>query len=424
MELDHLLRYCLEKGASDLHLKVGSTPFMRLHGELVPLAENIPALTREQMESMTSKSLDSRQMRIFEEKKEVDVAYAVRGIGRFRINIFRQRGSISMVIRTITMEVPSLQQLGLPPILAALAEQERGLILITGVTGSGKSTSMASMISHINRHKRKHIITIEDPIEFLIRDQNCIITQRELGVDTQSFAAALKAAMRQDPDVLMIGEMRDRETIETALMAAETGHLVISTLHTKDSKETIHRILSYFPADHHEHIRSLLAANLRGILSLRLAKRKNRQGFLPVAEILINNTRISDLILRAAPGESILQAIEESSVTYHMRSFDQSLVELVRNDKITREEALRLTNNTADFELRLKGLNPRGEQEWQDYHSEEAISPGSGSLSDDWDHIPKLELEEVLENDPDDPAAEEEIRSKKDPLRDFLKNRK
>lgn len=407
MELDHLLRYCIEKGASDLHLKVGTTPFMRLHGELLPLAPNIPQLSREYIEDLAIKILDERQRHMFEECKEIDIAYAVRGIGRFRINIFRQRGSVSMVIRTISIDVPSLRQLGLPDVLKDIANNERGLILITGVTGSGKSTTMASIISQINNTKQKHIITIEDPIEFLLRDNKCIISQRELGVDTTSFSKALKAAMRQDPDVILIGEIRDKDTIETALMAAETGHLVISTLHTKDTKETISRMLSYFPSGNHSHIRNLLAANLKAIISLRLAKRKDKAGFVPVSEILINNSRISDMILQGSSAEQFNDAIEESAITYKMQTFDQNLVDLVNADKISREEAFRITNNRADFELRLKGLNPKGEKEWQEYHkAEDDDTVHHKSHRDEWDNIPELELD--LESLPSESESQED----------------
>ncbi|MEC9283857.1 MAG: PilT/PilU family type 4a pilus ATPase [Bdellovibrionota bacterium] len=423
MELDHLLRYCIEKGASDLHLKVGTPPYMRLHGELLPLAPNIPQLSREYIEDLAVKILDERQRHMFEECKEIDIAYAVRGIGRFRVNIFRQRGSVSMVIRTISIDVPSLRQLGLPEVMKDIANNERGLILITGVTGSGKSTTMASMISQINNTKHKHIITIEDPIEFLLRDNKCIISQRELGVDTTSFSKALKAAMRQDPDVILIGEIRDKDTIETALMAAETGHLVISTLHTKDTKETINRILSYFPPGSHTHVRNLLAANLKAIISLRLAKRKDKAGFVPVSEVLINNSRISDMIMQGSSAEHFNDAIEESAITYKMQSFDQNLVELVHSDKITKEEAFRITNNRADFELRLKGLNPKGEKEWQEYHKEdgEENTVNRKAHRDEWDNIPDLELD--LDSFPQESEVQEEPTDSKSSGKGFFRGK-
>lgn len=387
MELDHLLRYIVEKGASDLHLKNGSPPIMRLHGELVPVAENIPIIQSNILEGMAVKILDERQRHIFEEEKEIDTSYAISGIGRFRVNLFRQRGSVSMVIRAIAHDVPSTRQLGLPDIVNKIAAFERGLILVTGVTGSGKSTTMASMISVINRNFNKHIITIEDPIEFLIRDQKSIVSQRELGTDTTSFSKALRAALRQDPDVILIGEMRDKDTIETALMAAETGHLVISTLHTKDAKETIHRILSFFPSDAHNHVRNLLANNLKSIVSLRLAKCKNKEGFVPAVEILLNNARVASMIADPEETNRIVDAIEENSVSTGMQSFDQHLIELVKDEKISKDEALRLTNHQDDLELRMKGLTPKGEKEWQDFHESDDGHTGI------WDDLPDLELD-------------------------------
>lgn len=392
MDLDHLLRYVMEKGASDLHLKHGTPPMMRYHGELVPVAENVPELSRDYIEDLAIKILDDRQRHLFEEEKEIDISYAIRGIGRFRVNIFRQRGSVSMVIRAIAFDVPSLRQLGLPDVVASIAKKERGLILVTGVTGSGKSTTMASMISLINREFNKHIITIEDPIEFLIRDQKSIISQRELGTDTNSFSKALRAALRQDPDVILIGEMRDRDTIETALMAAETGHLVISTLHTKDSKETINRILSHFPSDHHQHIRNLLASNLQGIVSLRLAKKKNGSGFIPAVEVLLKNARIGDMIKDQSQTHRILEALEESSMSYGMQTFDQHLIELVKSETIDLDEAKRLTNHPEDFELRMKGLKPTGEKEWQEYHDNQEEDSGQ-TKSNIWEDEPEIKLE-------------------------------
>jgi twitching motility protein PilT len=416
MELDHLLRYIVEKGASDLHLKNGSPPIMRLHGELVPVAENIPVIQSNVLESMAVKILDERQRHHFEEEKEIDTSYAISGIGRFRVNLFRQRGSVSMVIRAIAHEVPSTRQLGLPDVINKIAAFERGLILVTGVTGSGKSTTMASMISVINRNFNKHIITIEDPIEFLIRDQKSIITQRELGTDTTSFSKALRAALRQDPDVILIGEMRDKDTIETALMAAETGHLVISTLHTKDAKETIHRILSFFPSDTHAHIRNLLANNLKSIVSLRLAKRKNKEGFVPAVEILLNNARVASMIIDPDETNRIVDAIEENSVSTGMQSFDQHLIELVKTEMISKEEALRLTNHQEDLELRMKGLTPKGEKEWQDFHESDEGHTGI------WDDLPDLELD--LDSDSESGKLEKAGKADKNKVSGFGFRRK
>jgi twitching motility protein PilT len=363
MTLTEILTLAIQNGASDVHLKAGLVPVVRKHGKLRPLRQNDQPLTASQVEEMAMSILDEAQKEHFLKYKEVDVGHGISGLGRFRSNIFRQRGSVRMVIRNIPFNVPSIHELNLPEIIGRIAENERGLILVTGITGSGKSSTLAAMINHINHKENTHILTIEDPIEFLIRDRKSIISQRELGQDTMTFGAALKAALRQDPDVILIGEMRDRETIETALKAAETGHLVLSTLHTTDARETVNRILSVFEPHQQSQIRRTLASVLKAVISLRLARRKDKTGFVPAVEILIANQRVKELIEDPEKTKDLLTVLEESRETMGMQSFDQSLLELLAKDLIHFEEALRLSNNPGDFRLRTSGVASAGQ--WQ-----------------------------------------------------------
>ncbi|MCB0378570.1 MAG: PilT/PilU family type 4a pilus ATPase, partial [Bdellovibrionales bacterium] len=299
----------------------------------------------------------------FDHLKEIDLGYGVKGVGRFRVNIFQQRGSIRIVARVISDKVPEIEDLNLPQVVLDVANRERGLILVTGATGSGKSTTLAAMIQHINLHKNKHIITIEDPIEFLIRDHRSLISQREIGLDTTTFAAALRAALRQDPDVILIGEMRDKETIETALVAAETGHLVFSTLHTYDAQETINRILAVFEPHQQLQVRRQLAATLRAVISQRLATRKDGKGVIPVIEIMVNNARIREMIEDPEKTNLITEAIETSAKETGMQSFDQSLLDLVFNKSISLKEALTLSNHPDDFYLKYTGIKSGHDQQ-------------------------------------------------------------
>lgn len=356
MNLVEILSLALKKNASDVHLKAGLVPVIRRHGKLRPLEQGLPQLTSTQIEDMAMGILDEEQKRTFVNHKEVDVGYGVTGLGRFRINIFRQRGSVRMVIRNIPFNVPSLAELNLPDILTQITDSERGLILVTGVTGSGKSSTLAAMIDQINNTQNAHILTIEDPIEFLIRDRKSIISQRELGLDTTTFGAALRAALRQDPDVILIGEMRDKETIEIALTAAETGHLVLSTLHTVDAKESINRILAVFEPHQQDQIRRQLASTMKAVISQRLARRKDKSGFVPAVEILLNNQRVKEMIEDPERTKDLHIAIEEGKDHWGMQSFDQSLMELLSKDLIEYDEALKLTNNPEDFQLRAAGI--------------------------------------------------------------------
>jgi twitching motility protein PilT len=357
--LDEILQVATERKASDVHLKAGVVPVVRRHGRMLPLSKKWKPMTAAQLAGFAEQLIKSEEDRTkFQHFKEVDLGYGVKGVGRFRVNVFLQRGSVRIVARIISDEVPQFENLNLPAIVQKIAFRERGLVLVTGVTGSGKSTSLAAMINHINTNKNKHIITIEDPIEFLIKDHKSLVTQRELGLDTTNFSTALRAALRQDPDVILIGEMRDRETIETALIAASTGHLVFSTLHTFDAQETINRILGVFESHQQDQIRRQLASTLQAIISQRLAFRKDGQGVIPAVEILINNARIKEMIEKPEKTKMISHAIETSAKGTGMQTFDQSLLRLIKNDIITLKEALKLCNHPDDFYLKYSGIAP------------------------------------------------------------------
>ena len=399
MELVEILTTAMRKQASDVHLKAGLVPVIRKHGKLRPLQQGMHQLTSQNLERMAYQVMDEAQRAYFEKYKEIDIGYGVPGLGRFRVNVFKQRGSIRMVIRNIPFGVPTIQDLGLPDIVAEIANSERGLILVTGITGSGKSSTLAAMIDHINQTQNCHILTIEDPIEFLIKDRKSIISQRELGADTTSFSLALKSALRQDPDVILIGEMRDSETIETAMVASETGHLVLSTLHTMDAQETINRILAAFEPHQHEQIRRQLASVLRAVISQRLARRKDGTGFIPAVEILINNQRVRETIEDATRTSELRNIIEDSRATFGMQSFDQCLMDLLTQEVIDYDEAVRLSTNPEDFSLRVQGvisggdhwqenekMRQKGQSEWNDLAQLEIdhpqkIQPGKGKRS-------------------------------------------
>ncbi len=363
MDLVEILTLAIKKQASDVHLKAGIVPVIRKHGRLRPLHQGLLPLAATELEGMALALMDQEQQKFFQEHKELDFSHGISGVGRFRINVFKQRGSVRMVIRNIPFEVPSIDSLSLPAVVKKIANFERGLILVTGVTGSGKSSTLAAIIDHINNTHNNHILTIEDPIEFLIRDRKSIISQREIGIDTKTFSGALRSALRQDPDVILIGEMRDKETIEIALTAAETGHLVLSTLHTVDAQETINRILSVFEPHQHLQIRTQLASVLNAIISQRLAARKDGKGFVPAVEVLINNQRTKDMIEDPARTKELRTAIEQSRDTMGMQSFDQSLMDLVASELISYEEAMSLASTPEDFALRYSGVSS-GKDQW------------------------------------------------------------
>ncbi len=355
MNINDLLKLAVERRASDLHLKVGSHPVIRVDGELQSLIE-VKRLMQEDTVAMAFSIMNGRQKQRFKEDMEIDIAYSVPGLGRFRCNVFQQRGSAGMVLRVIPAGVSTLRELMLPKILESICEERRGLVLCTGTTGSGKSTTLASMVDHINANRNEHIITVEDPIEFLHRDKKSLVNQREVDVDTKSFAQALRAAMRQDPDVVLVGEMRDHETIETALLAAETGHLVFSTLHTLDATETINRIISVFPPHQQKQIRIQLAQVLKAVISLRLVPRADGTGRVPAAEVMIATAYIRDCIENKEKTKFIREQIALGTSQYGMQTFDQSLYGLYQGGLITLDEALRRASNPDEFKLKIQGV--------------------------------------------------------------------
>ncbi len=366
MDLNEILKVALKGGASDIHIKAGLPPMFRLDGALVPL-KNSERLTQEDVQVMSSQIMNPVQKQRFEETREVDLAYGIAGLGRFRVNCFQQRGSLGIVFRVIPFGVKTLEQLYLPKIVSSIAMEHRGLVLVTGTTGSGKSTTLAAMIEHINANRTCHIMTIEDPIEFLIRDRRSIINQREIGVDTLSFASALRAALRQDPDVILVGEMRDFETIETAITAAETGHLVMSTLHTLDATETINRIISVFPPYQQKQVRLQLSAILKAVISQRLVPRADGKGRVPALEVLVSTSRIRECIADKERTKEMHDAISKGFTTYGMQTFDQSLMSLVKRELISYEEALNHVSNPDDFALRFRGIASTSDGSWDDF---------------------------------------------------------
>ena len=356
MHVNDLLHIAVEAGASDLHLKVGSSPMMRVRGSLTPAVTD-RRLSHEDMVAMANAVLPTGHREKFKNNHEVDLAYSVAGLGRFRCNAFQQRGTIGMIFRVIPIDVATIDQLSLPPVLKSIAEERRGLVLVTGTTGSGKTTTLASMIDEINSTRAAHIITLEDPIEYLHRDNQSIVSQREIGVDTDSFAHALRRALRQDPDVILVGEMRDFETIETALIAAETGHLVFSTLHTLDATETINRIISVFPPHQQKQVRIQLASVLRAVVSQRLIPKADGKGRAPAVEVLISTAYIRDCIVDKDKTHLIPEAIAQGTSQYGMQTFDQSIFSLFERGLIAIEEALRWVSNVDDFKLKIQGIS-------------------------------------------------------------------
>jgi twitching motility protein PilT len=354
--IDDLLRMAMSFGASDLHLRAGSFPVIRVTGELKPLT-GVSRLSQDETLEMAFSMMSNRQKQHFKEAYEVDIGYGVSGLGRFRVNIFQQRNSIGIVARVISDTIRGFAELGLPPILNNIAEERRGLILVTGTTGSGKSTTLAAIVDHINQKRNCHIVTIEDPIEFLHKNKESFVTQREVDVDTRNFAEALRGSLRQDPDVILVGEMRDLETIETALVAAETGHLVLSTLHTLDASETLTRIISAFPPYQQKSIRIQIAGLLRAVVSQRLMKSAKGNSRIPAVEVLMSTPLIRDYILHEDKTQSIRDAIAAGTSQYGMQTFDQSLFYLYQSGLIGLDEALRGSTNPDEFRLRLAGIH-------------------------------------------------------------------
>jgi twitching motility protein PilT len=358
LDIDAALRHLVQSGGSDLHLKVPSPPLVRTDGELVPIpgCDRLgPADTETALYAML---VDPERLEEFKAEREVDFAYSLEGTGRFRVNGFYQRGTISVVARAIPFTIRSVEELGLPPVIRELAEEERGIVLVTGTTGSGKSTTLAAMIDHMNASFSKHIVTIEDPIEFLHRDKRSIINQREVGQDTGSFQRALRRVLRQDPDVILVGEMRDEETVHTALSAAETGHLVLSTVHTVDAPETINRIIDFFPPHQHGQVRAMLAGTLKGVVSQRLVRSRD-EGRVATCEVLRMTGRVRDLIMDPEQTGRLPEVIAEGGF-YGMQTFDQALFAHVKAGRVDVAEATRAASSPHDFKLLLAADGRRG----------------------------------------------------------------
>ena len=366
MELNEILKVAIKGGASDIHLKSGLPPMFRVDGALVPL-KNGERVMPDELQKIAFSIMNPIQKARFEEKRECDLAYGLPGLGRFRVNVFQQRGTVGIVFRVIPFGVKTIDQLFLPKVIEKIASEHRGLVLVTGTTGSGKSTTLAAMIEHINCERTCHIMTIEDPIEFLVRDRRSIVNQREIGVDTHTFSSALRAALRQDPDVILVGEMRDFETIETALTAAETGHLVMSTLHTLDATETINRIISVFPPYQQKQVRLQLSTILKAVISQRLVPRADGKGRVPALEVLISTALARELIADKDRTKELPDVIAKGHTTYGMQTFDQSLMSHVKAGLISYEEALKHVSNPDDFALRFRGIASTSDSNWNEF---------------------------------------------------------
>jgi len=380
MHVNDLLKLAVEHGASDLHLKVGSYPMMRVRGDLVPASED-QRLGHEDTVAMAAAVMSTAQRQKFKDSQEIDLAYSVPGLGRFRCNVFQQRGTIGLVLRVIPHGIKSVEDLGLPIVLKRIAEEERGLVLVTGTTGSGKSTTLAALVDHVNATRCSHVMTVEDPIEFLHRDNRSIINQREVSVDTRSFAHALRSALRQDPDVILVGEMRDFETVETALLAAETGHLVFSTLHTLDATESVNRIITVFPPHQQKQVRLQLASVLKAVVSQRLLPRADGQGRCPAVEVMISTPFIRDCIVDKEKTHLIHQAIASGTSQYGMQTFDQSIFGLYQQKLVTYDEALRWASNVDEFKLKVQGISTTAE-ETRDQMARTVVGGASGRPPD------------------------------------------
>ncbi len=374
-DLQRSLHAVVERGGSDLHLKVPSQPLIRLQGELTPIDGSEPLGPADTERVLREMLTASERLAEFARDGEIDFSYTVRGLARFRVNAFRQRGSISVACRVVPFEIRAAAELGLPEVVTRLASEPRGLILVTGTTGSGKSTTLAAMVDHINRNFAKNIVTIEDPIEYLHRDQKSVVHQREIGFDTNSFSQALRRVLRQDPDVILIGEMRDEETVATALSAAETGHLVLSTLHTIDAVETVNRIIDFFPPHHHQQVRAMLAGSLRGVISQRLVPTIDGEGRAPACEVLTMTGRVRDLISNPAETGKLGEVIGEGAY-YGMQTFDQALLKHFQDGIISMDEALKAATHPHDFKLLVAAEGQRSTSVEQIYSSDRSGDTG------------------------------------------------
>ncbi|MEW6776661.1 MAG: type IV pilus twitching motility protein PilT [Bdellovibrionota bacterium] len=389
MELNDILKVGLGEKASDVHIKAGLPPIFRIHGDLVPY-KSAPRLTPDVINKMAFGIMNNAQKERFKQYNECDLAYGVPGLGRFRVNVFQQRGTVGMVLRSIPFNIQTVEQLNLPKVCEKISSNERGLVLVTGTTGSGKSTTLAAMIDYINSHRTCHIVTIEDPIEFLHRDKKSIVNQREVGFDTVGFAPALRSALRQDPDVILVGEMRDFETIEIALTAAETGHLVFSTVHTLDAPETITRIVTSFPPYQQNQVRLQLSGILKAVISQRLVPKKDGKGRVPACEIMVASARVRDCIADKEKFKELTDSIAKGFQTYGMQTFDQSLMMLLKQGLVSYEEALRQCTNPDDFALRVSGISGTSDSTFSEFEkgggegaAEEPADIGGGDMEID-----------------------------------------
>src|SRR5687767_3466360 len=360
-----ILQEMIKQNASDLHLKVGRPPTLRVNGDLTP--SQFPAMKPEDLKSLAEQLMTPKQVKEFTENKEADFAIGVPGIGRFRVNVYQQRGTIAYALRSIPYQTKTVEELNLPTVIKEVALRPRGLVLVTGITGSGKSTALAAMVQHINEKRHANVITVEDPIEFLHRDINCHINQREVGTDTATFAAALRRVLRQDPDVIMIGEIRDLDTLDVALKASDTGHLVLSTLHTTDASSTINRVLSFYPPHQQAEVRFSLANALQAVISLRLVPRADKPGRVPATEVLINTAAVRDQIRDMEKALNIPDLIKEGTVQYGMQTFDQSLMQWYSQGVISYESAVFYASSPAEFALRVQGVAGTSDQSWSSF---------------------------------------------------------
>lgn len=365
MTFKQMIQEMLNRRASDLHLRVGIRPMLRVDGVLVAIDEQI--LVHEDIDKILSQILNDEQKERFHTKREMDLALSISKMGRFRINLYKQRGTVGIAIRQVNTKVPGFEELNLPGVVKDIASNKRGLVIVTGTTGSGKSTTLASMVEHINGSRSENILTIEDPIEYIYRDKKSIISQREVGGDTESFPAALRHAFRQDPDIILVGEIRDADTMNIALTAADTGHLVLSTLHTLNAVETISRIISFFPPHQHQQVRLLLAGTLKAIICQRLLPRCDGPGRVPAVEALISTASVREAIIDPEKTATILDLIESGNIQYGMQSFDQSIMKLYRSGFISYEEAMIQCSNPDDFDLRVKGITSASDKGWTEF---------------------------------------------------------
>jgi len=364
MNLKQLLSEMTARRASDIHLRVGVKPILRVDGQLVPIDSE--ELTRDKVEEFVKQILSKEQLDRFYARNEMDLALSVAQMGRFRVNLYRQRGTVGLAFRAVNTVVPTFSELHLPEVIKKLCSERRGLIIVTGTTGSGKSTTLAAMIEQINNTRAENILTIEDPIEYVYQNRRSYICQREVGGDTESFGAALRHAFRQDPDVILIGEIRDLETMSIALTAADTGHLVLTTLHTLDAVETISRVVSFFPPHQHQQVRLLLAGTLKAIISQRLLSRSDQQGRVPAVEVLIGTGAICDALLDETKTKTIHDLVQDGQVQYGMQTFDQSIMKLHRAGMISYEEAMNYATNPDDFDLRVRGITGASDRGWSE----------------------------------------------------------